>query len=44
MRLASASYESYAIERWTLRKTAGSTRLEILPYDAMPQGRERNSQ
>jgi hypothetical protein len=38
MRLAAASYESYEIKRWTLRKTAGSTRLEILPYDGSAAG------
>jgi len=33
MRLAATSYEIYELERWTLRKTAGSRRLEVLPYD-----------
>ncbi|SRR5260221_12261883 len=33
MRLAATSYEAYELERWTLRKTAGSRRLEVLPYD-----------
>jgi hypothetical protein len=32
MRVAAASYESYHLERWTLRKTVGSRRLEVLPY------------
>lgn len=32
MRLAATSYEIYELERWTLRKTAGSRRLEVLPY------------
>ena len=34
MRLAATSYEVYELERWTLRKTAGSRRLEVLPYDS----------
>ncbi|KAI0254111.1 hypothetical protein BJV78DRAFT_1188676 [Lactifluus subvellereus] len=38
MRLAAASYEFYELERWTLRKRAGSTRLEILPYDSGAAG------
>jgi hypothetical protein len=33
MRLAVSSYDTYELERWTLRKTAGSRRLEVLPYD-----------
>ena len=33
MRLAATSYEVYELERWTLRKTAGSRHLEVLPYD-----------
>jgi hypothetical protein len=32
MRIAAASYESYDMERWTLRKTVGSRRLEVLPH------------
>jgi hypothetical protein len=32
MRLAASSYERYELERWTLSKTAGSRRLEVLPY------------
>ena len=32
MRLAASSYERYELERWTLRKTAGSRRPEALPY------------
>ncbi|KAI9509408.1 hypothetical protein F5148DRAFT_759662 [Russula earlei] len=38
MRLAAASYHSYELERWTLRKTAGSIRLEVLPYDRSTAG------
>jgi len=33
MRLAASSYERYELERWTLCKTAGSRRLEVLPYN-----------
>jgi hypothetical protein len=33
MRLAASSYERYDLERWTLCKTAGSRRLEVLPYN-----------
>ena len=32
MRQAAAAYEIYELERWTLRKTAGSRFLEVLPY------------
>ncbi|KAI0266759.1 hypothetical protein BC834DRAFT_873394 [Gloeopeniophorella convolvens] len=33
MRLAATSYDTYELERWTLRKSAGSRHLEVLPYD-----------
>jgi len=39
MRLAASSYHSYDLERWTLRKTAGSRYLEVLPYDKSNAGR-----
>jgi len=39
MRLAASSYHSYELERWTLRKTAGSRHLEVLPYDNGTTGR-----
>jgi len=39
MRLAANSYETYELERWTLRKTVGSCRLEVLPYNAGTAGR-----
>jgi len=39
MRLAASSYHSYDLERWTLRKTAGSRYLEVLPYDKSTAGR-----
>lgn len=39
MRLAASSYETYEMQRWTLRKTAGSRRLEVLPYDQSTAGR-----
>jgi hypothetical protein len=39
MRLAVSSYEKYDMQRWTLRKTAGSHRLEVLPYDQNTAGR-----
>ncbi|KAH9048351.1 hypothetical protein EDB84DRAFT_265875 [Lactarius hengduanensis] len=32
MRQAALAYEMYELERWTLRKTAGSRYLEVLPY------------
>jgi len=32
-RLAVSSYETFQLERYTLRKTAGSRRLEVLPFD-----------
>ena len=39
MRLAASSYERYDLERWTLSKTAGSRRLEVLPYIQSTAGR-----
>ena len=33
MRQAAAAYELYELERWTLRKKAGSRYLEVLPYN-----------
>lgn len=39
MRLAASSYESYDMQRWTIRKTAGSRRLEVHPYDQGAAGR-----
>jgi hypothetical protein len=32
-RLAVSSYETFQLERYTLRKTAGSRRVEVLPFD-----------
>ena len=31
-RQAASAYEMYELERWTLRKTAGSRYLEVVPY------------
>jgi hypothetical protein len=39
MRVAAASYERYELDRWTLRKTVGSRRLEVLPYSEGTAGR-----
>ncbi|KAI0305688.1 hypothetical protein B0F90DRAFT_1092047 [Multifurca ochricompacta] len=39
MRLAASSYDTYELERWTLRKSAGSRHLEVLPYDGGVAGR-----
>jgi hypothetical protein len=39
MRLAASSYERYDLERWTLSKTAGSRRLEVLPFIQGAAGR-----
>jgi hypothetical protein len=39
MRLAGSSYATYEMQRWTLRKTAGSPRLEVLPFDRGTAGR-----
>lgn len=39
MRLAGSSYETYEMQRWTLRKTAGSHRLEVLPFVQGTAGR-----
>jgi len=33
IRLAALSYETFQLERYTLRKTAGSRRLEVVPFD-----------
>jgi hypothetical protein len=33
IRVAALSYETFQLERYTLRKTAGSRRLEVLPFD-----------
>ena len=33
MRLTASFYQRYDLERWTLRKRAGSRRLEVLPCD-----------
>jgi hypothetical protein len=33
MRLAIPSYETFELKRWTLRKTKGSRRVEVLPFD-----------
>ncbi len=32
MRQAASAYEMYELERWTLRKKAGSRYPEVLPY------------
>ena len=39
MRLAGSSYELYEMQRWTLRKTIGSRRLEVLPFNQGAAGR-----
>ena len=33
IRVAAQSYANFQLERYTLRKTAGSRRLEVLPFD-----------
>lgn len=39
MRIAVSSYQHYSLERWTLRKTRGSRRLEVVPYEQDTTGR-----
>ncbi len=41
MRLAASSYETYDMQRWTLRKIPGSRRLEVLPYEQITAGAGR---